>query len=142
MGNDVSRAVNKGDADRLRQLLENGARLDAKKIPQWTLRSSRNGYDECLQLLLTHNPDANVDVKDDDGWPAIIWAANNGHTKCVDVLIANGADVNATTDWGRTALMWAVERGHEACARTLIDHGAKLNTKDRDGGYVRRTTAV
>ena len=42
-------------------------------------------------------------------------------------LIANGADVNATTVDGCTALYVAVCRGHLAIAKTLIAYGAFVN---------------
>ena len=38
-----------------------------------------------------------VDTSDDDGWTPLIIAASAGHNQLVEMLLANGANVNATT---------------------------------------------
>ena len=38
-----------------------------------------------------------VDTADDDGWTPLIIAASAGHNQLVEMLLANGANVNATT---------------------------------------------
>jgi ankyrin repeat protein len=43
-----------------------------------------------------------VDKKDGTGCNALIWAANNGHTDVVQLLIDHGADLSVTTRDGRT----------------------------------------
>ena len=40
---------------------------------------------------------AAVDTADDDGWTPLIIAASAGHNQLVEMLLANGANVNATT---------------------------------------------
>ena len=40
---------------------------------------------------------AAVDTTDDDGWTPLIIAASAGHNHLVEMLLANGANVNATT---------------------------------------------
>ena len=38
-----------------------------------------------------------MDTSDDDGWTPLIIAASAGHNQLVEMLLANGANVNATT---------------------------------------------
>ena len=38
-----------------------------------------------------------MDTVDDDGWTPLIIAASAGHNQLVEMLLANGANVNATT---------------------------------------------
>jgi uncharacterized protein len=45
------------------------------------------------------------------------------------VLIDNGADVNATDDYGQSALHFARS---SAVAKVLIDNGADVNLKNQD----------
>ena len=40
---------------------------------------------------------AAVDTADDDGWTPLIIAASAGHNQLVEMLLANGANVNTTT---------------------------------------------
>lgn len=73
---------------------------------------------------------AEIDIKDNDGWTPLLDAALNGnfdshiiwtnesrfilysgHENVVDILIKNGADVNATVVDGKTALYLAALNG-------------------------------
>ena len=38
-----------------------------------------------------------IDTADDDGWTPLIIAASAGHNQLVEMLLGNGANVNATT---------------------------------------------
>ncbi|MDA8085716.1 MAG: ankyrin repeat domain-containing protein, partial [Nitrospiraceae bacterium] len=56
-----------------------------------------------------------------------------GYLKSVEVLIKQGADVNAKNNNGYTPLHRAAEFGHKDVAQTLIAHGADVNAKDNNG---------
>jgi ankyrin repeat protein len=43
-------------------------------------------------------------------------------------LLASGADVNATTEWGESALYRAAKAGSEELVRWLVEHGAQVNS--------------
>jgi len=64
---------------------------------------------------------------------ALIYASENGHIEIVEVLLDNGADVNAYNNYGDTALINASEKGYEEVVDMLLDNGADVNAKNKDG---------
>jgi len=79
---------------------------------------------------------AGTDVKRDDPFTPLHWAALHGHKEIAELLITNGADVNATTAWGSTPLHKAAQYGHKEIVELLIAKGADVNAKagDNDTG--------
>ena len=55
------------------------------------------------------------------------------HDRCVKLLLAAGADVNAADTFGTSALMNAATNGYKECVRRLIGAGADVNGKDTTG---------
>lgn len=51
--------------------------------------------------------------------------------RCVDVLLAHGADLEARDEEGRTALHWAVWRGNNPAITLLLKAGADIRELDR-----------
>ncbi|MBQ7069621.1 MAG: ankyrin repeat domain-containing protein, partial [Synergistaceae bacterium] len=71
-----------------------------------------------------------VNVKDNDGWTALMRAADNGNAEAVNILIKAGADVNAKNNYyGSTALMIAARQGNAETVNALIKAGADVNAK-------------
>jgi len=58
------------------------------------------------------------------GLTALLYAARDGCSDCVDALIGAGADVNFPTPDGVTALMLALDNDHNDVARLLLTRGA------------------
>ena len=66
-------------------------------------------------------------------WSALHYAAFGGHGAVADLLLQNGADINARSTNGSSALMMAVYEGHEAMVRQLVSRGADRGIKNDRG---------
>lgn len=64
-----------------------------------------------------------VSRKDEFGRTALHFAAVAGHTNIVELLVGNGADINAKNNDGHTPLMLAREYEHRELTEWLRQHG-------------------
>ena len=62
-----------------------------------------------------------------------MWAAAEGHSDVVQLLIARGADVKAASKSGFTALVFAAIKNDAEIRRALLAAGADPNYALRDG---------
>jgi len=69
-----------------------------------------------VKILIDNGCDVNA--KNNDGLTALMVAAENGHAKCVELLI-DKSDVNAKNNYGETALIFANEHKHAECVKLL-----------------------
>jgi len=67
---------------------------------------------------------ANLNVRDEEGYTPLIWAAQHGNTRVADYLIAHGANLNPLDKGGYTPLMWACQEGHFSMVALLLTKGA------------------
>jgi len=71
--------------------------------------------------------------KNSDGQTKLMTIASHGHAQIIQILLNEGADVNARDNNGRTALMLAAAQGHIEAVQLLIAAQAGINFKDRFG---------
>jgi ankyrin repeat protein len=123
-------AVDEGNdetADVLRKL-GGKAGKDVDEVPTRTIHDATGDGDLAgVQALL--DAGAKVDAVD-EGWTPLMVAASNGHKEIANLLIANGANVNAKDAAGRTPLYNASWNSHWETAELLIAKGANVNAKD------------
>ena len=98
-----------------------------------------NGQHQELKGMLETGVDPND--KTEEGLTALMLAAIHGKTKCLKVLLKNGASVDlysgsAHNDLsrGKTALMFAAEAGKTKSLNALLSNGANIEANDRFGG--------
>jgi len=80
---------------------------------------------EAVRSLLNEHVDVNV--HEPGSAPAIAWAAHWDNLEIADLLIAAGADVNATSVFADTALWEACNNGSAAMVEKLIKAKANVN---------------
>jgi ankyrin repeat protein len=80
------------------------------------------------KALLKANPDL-VFTKDKSGYTPLHWAAFMGHKNVAELLLADGADVNATNNLSETPLHEAASMGHKDVAELLLASNADVNAK-------------
>ena len=90
-----------------------------------------------IKKLLATGVDVNA--KDDDGDTSLFIATDEGHKEVIELLIANGADVNGRIEVqhsarrGGTCLHVAAVFSYKEIAELLIAEGVDVNAKDDEG---------
>ena len=92
--------------------------------------------DEIVKILLRYGADVNL--KDNEGWTALMLAAlysnTDSNVSTVKLLLDAGADVNLKNNEGWTALMLSARYSNtdsnDSTVKLLLDAGADVNLKD------------
>eukprot|EP01060_Flectonema_neradi_P012141 TRINITY_DN19036_c0_g1_i1.p1 TRINITY_DN19036_c0_g1~~TRINITY_DN19036_c0_g1_i1.p1 ORF type:complete len:565 (+),score=109.12 TRINITY_DN19036_c0_g1_i1:41-1735(+) len=92
--------------------------------------AATNGEDHIIRQL--HSNGASVTIKNGWGTTPIHYAATNGHSSTVELLVTLGADVNKKAV-GSTPLHLAAVNGQTDCCETLIRLGADIHATTTDG---------
>lgn len=118
-------AASVGDVDKVKRLLDKGARLNVRNIEGFAPLhvAAFTGHTEVVKLLIAAG--AEVNVRDKYEQTPLLLAASEGQLNVVEVLISNGADVNARANNGVTPLKAAVAGHHGSVVALLERHGAK-----------------
>ncbi|CAI7588190.1 unnamed protein product [Penicillium glandicola] len=75
----------------------------------------------------------NVNLSDDFGRTPLHWAAEKGYQEIMQLLLNNGADVDAQDFANQTALSRAAWRGWQECVSLLLDQEARSDVPDQNG---------
>ena len=98
--------VGKAGPEEVRQLIQDGADVNAKDEDGWTplmLAAAHNSNPEVLKVLIEAGADVNA--KDTDGLtPLMLAAQHNPNPKALTALLEAGADAKAKNNEGKTAL--------------------------------------
>jgi uncharacterized protein len=65
------------------------------------------------------------------GLTPLVIAAREGELECTKLLLAAGADINQTTEYGWTPLLTATNNRHYKLGEYLIEHGADVNKANK-----------
>jgi len=118
-------AVNCNNLERVKNALEEGARINARDEQDLTPLhlAVRQGYTDIVTLLLAH-PEINVNVRAGNNTP-LYEAVRQSHTKIVTLLLARPQiDVNAKGEYGCTPLYKASQFSYykSDIVALLLDH--------------------
>ena len=113
-------------------------------IKRWKgkmLDACKSGETKIVQLLLEHcNPEeSGLNVEDEGGWTAFMWACGLGNKDVVQLLLDHSDPnivLNSKDDLEMTAFMWACQYGHKDVIKLLLDHSDQsfaLLSKNDDG---------
>jgi len=131
----VADAAMRGEADRVRTLLRDGADVNAAQgdgmtALHWT---ALNGDLETTNVLLVAG--ATVEALTRVGrYTPLHLASSRGHGSVVSRLLDAGSKANATTETGVQPLHLAAQAGDAATVTALLGHGANVNARDETHG--------
>ncbi|NNF01483.1 MAG: ankyrin repeat domain-containing protein [Bacteroidia bacterium] len=91
-------------------------------------RAAYYGHSHEVSAAINNGEDVNL--IDNNGWTALMYAANMSKTETVKILIENGADVNFRDRDGWTPLISAESL---EVIKILVANGADVNARAHDG---------
>ncbi|MWC28142.1 ankyrin repeat domain-containing protein [Paenibacillus sp. MMS18-CY102] len=120
MGFELIAAAERGDTNKLIQLLEAGAKLNVQDNRGRTaiLAATHANKPDIVQILIDAGADINLqdNIKDNP----FLYAGAEGRLDILKLLIEAGADTTITNRYGGSALIPAAEKGHVENVKVLL----------------------
>ena len=89
--------------------------------------AARTGVPGPVKALLKAGAKPNTEPERPTHQTALMWAASEGHTEVVELLIAAGANLHAQLASGFNAWLFAVRAGRTETVRALLKAGVDVN---------------
>lgn len=134
-------AAGAGDLGHVRELIEGGARVDARDDTGVTalIEAAYAGELRVVSYLIERGADVNA--ADEAGATPLTEALRDDHTDVALALVRRGANVNVQDGEGRTPLIRAAALGDRNLLRAVLDAGADVNAKAKTGTALSRAVA-
>lgn len=105
--------------------------MDSQGYDALHLATHSSKYMLVLYLLMV--VDMPVDTADLLGHTSLMWAAYQGDSLSVDILLKYGARIDTKDKEGFTPLHWAVVKGSRECLTKILKAGADVKAGDKAG---------
>jgi ankyrin repeat protein len=121
--------------EEVRKLVKKGANVNAKDsngdTPLLRFLGGCGASDdiEIMEFMISKGADVNAS-HGKYGWTPLMIASEYSHIGPINLLLDNGADINARDLSGETALIHAAFRGSADAASLLIGNGAEITATD------------
>ncbi len=116
----LHQAAMRGDIERIQELIESGANVNAKDLAGWTALHFAAWQETEEMAKLLRKAGADIDAKDTRGWMPLHVAAWNGKKEVSAFLLDSGAAIDAR-DWnGKTPLDLAKEANKDGSHDKVI----------------------
>ena len=79
-----------------------------------------------------NNVKIDIDILDDDGWNALMYASYYGHNNIITILKEYNSNINTINPNGSTALHLASGCGHIETVKLLLQYGADRDIRDHE----------
>lgn len=131
----LHRAVSDINMPLTESLIDRGADLRSKAgLGRTALHlASEQRSAELLKLLLDCDTRDATSLRDDCGQTALHYAAKNGFTEGITLLVDNGAFLDTADEYGLSPLSWAVITGQEDAVMHLLSLGVDARSLSADG---------
>jgi len=104
----------------------------AEKRREDFMKAAHKFYEMNIKRLLIQIANgADVNLQEENGMTALMFAVRAGDVSVVKLLLDAGADVNLHNRDNMTALRYAVNKGDVSVVKLLLDAGADVNLQDR-----------
>ncbi|XP_028414471.1 transient receptor potential cation channel subfamily A member 1 homolog isoform X2 [Dendronephthya gigantea] len=125
-------AAKKGFINAVRQLLNEGADIDAVNLDEQTPlhMAAKSGKENIVKELIS-NDGTIINDEDADSNTALHLAATNGHHRVIEALLDKGAIIDARNLYAWTPLDCAASQGWTKSARVLIEYEAPIDPIDK-----------
>ena len=139
---DLVEAVERGDKEGVRSLLEQQADVNAPQADGTTALHWAAHRDDLETADLLIGAGAEVNAANHYGVTPLSLACTNGSAAMVEKLLGTGANANAVQQTGETAIMTASRSGNVEVVELLLAHGADVNGRETRRGQTALMWAV
>lgn len=126
-------AAQLGDADRVKQLLSQGASVQYQDANGTTALIAAAYPNHLALAKFLIDAGADVNVQDSSKQSAYLIATSEGYVELLKLTLQAGADVHRTDSYNGTGLIRAAHRGHVEIIQELLKTDIKVNHVNRLG---------
>ncbi|POW00909.1 hypothetical protein PSTT_12849 [Puccinia striiformis] len=128
----LSLACQHGHEDIALLMLKHGSQVFANQEGMWPQHlAAREGHAALLRLLA--DAGANMDERDTfSQWTPLFHAASEGHTECVEALLASDCDCQVLDESRKCPIHYAAWQGHIGCVNLLLAKQRSMRSNKQD----------